>query len=163
MSAQSSPSPSPDEMEARKRIWERIKSRAQDFHQHPSDHGINTKIGTDAGRSSQTVGDWKHGRTPVPPSVLIALASKYGVSARYLACKTDDPHQDEPLPDADLKVLALEMVEEALTRAAVKDNIDPMAGARLAMSAYEMLKKGASRTTILGTLIYHAEGRSDDL
>lgn len=162
MSAQQSPRPSPQEMEARKRVWERIKKRAQEVHQHPSDHGINTKIGDDAGRSSQTVGDWKHGRTPVPPSVLVALASKYGVSARYLSCETDDPQQIEPIADADLKILALEMVEEALARATLNEAIEPMVGARLAMTAYEMLKQGSSKSTILGKLIYEAEGRSDD-
>ena len=161
MTAQPSQSPSHEEMETRKRVWERIKTCAQEVHQHPSDHGINTKIAADAGRSSQTVGDWKHGRTPVPPSVMVALAHKYGVSARYLACKTDDPQQSEPVAESDLTVMALEMVEEALVRATLDAAIDPMVGARLAMTAFEMLKKGQSKSNILGKLIYEAEGRSD--
>lgn len=163
MSAQTPYIPSDEEMEARKKVWARIHSRAKEVHQHPSDHGINTKIAADAGRSSQTVGDWKHGRTPVPPSILVSLAEKYGVSARYLAGKTDDPTQREPVSDSKLKVLALEMVEEALERANVEETIEPMVGAHLAMAAFEMLKQGKPRSTILGTLIYQAEGRNDDI
>lgn len=162
MSAESPNTPSTEEMEARKKVWERIKAIAKEVHGHPSDHGINTKIAADADRASQTVGDWKHGRSPVPPSAIATLAKKYKVSALFLAGETDDPAQQKHIADADLKIASLEMVEEALARANGTDTLHPIQGAKLAMTAYEMIKAGQPRSMILGRLIYEAEGRADD-
>ncbi|MFI0474649.1 hypothetical protein ACGLWX_18205 [Halomonas sp. HMF6819] len=160
MAADKPDSPSSEEMEARRQVWERIKATAQRVHNHPSDHGINTKIANDADRASQTVGDWKHGRSPIPPSAIAALAKKYNVSPLYLACETNDPTQLQPIDEAELKILALELVEEALARASEVESLDPIQGAKLAMTAYEMARAGHPRATILGYLIYEAEGRS---
>lgn len=160
MSAQQPSSPSPAEVEERKRVWERIKATAQQYHDHHQDHGINTKIARDAGRSSQTVGDWKHARTPVPPSVLATLAAKYQVSASYLACLTNDPEQTTPPDEADLRARMLDLVEQAIAKS--DTDVSGMTGALMSSKALEMLHDGESNATILGTLIYMAEGQVFD-
>lgn len=159
MNAQSPSEPSREEMETRRKVWERVKEKAQAVHRHPQEHGINSKIATDAGRSPQTVGDWKHGRTPIPPSVLATLAAKYEVSVRYLACMTDDPNPNAPTDEAELRARALEHVEDAIGRAQV--TVDGLTGAKMYSLALDMLRQGTPGDSILGKLIYVAEGRED--
>ncbi|WP_413614788.1 hypothetical protein MRB56_12830 [Halomonas cupida] len=149
------------ELDLRRKVWERVRETAKRFHQHPQDHGINKIIGDDAGRSSQTVGDWKHGRTPIPASVLATLSAKYQVSVRYLSCYTDNPDMSTPPDQVAIRAKALELVEQAISKASMEVTSEEAArvGARMFVTAQEMLTNGESNATILGTLIYLAEGQ----
>lgn len=134
----------------RKLVWERVKKTAQAHHDHPKDHGINMLIGEDAGRASQTVGDWKHGRIPIPASVMARLAAKYGVSARYLECLTDDPTQAHAPAQAMIRAKMVELVEDVVQQ--LDPNADPALVTELCGIALEMIQEGKAEETILGSL-----------
>lgn len=140
--------------------WERVKKAAQEHHRHPKDHGINKIIGDDADRSSQTVGDWKYGRAPIPVAVLAKLAALYGRSTGYLAGYTDDPTPATPADKAALRAKMVALVEDVVTQ--LNPNADPKLVIAMCDMALDMLQEGKPEETILGTL-YKKMRESDSI
>lgn len=131
-------------------VWERVMKAAQEHHRHPKEHGINKRISDDADRSSQTVGDWKHGRAPIPISVLAKLAALYGRSTAYLAGYTDDPTPTTPADKAAQRAKMVALVEDVVTQ--LNPNADPKLVIRMCDLALDMLQEGSAEETIIGAL-----------
>ncbi|RUR34499.1 hypothetical protein [Vreelandella nanhaiensis] len=93
-------------------------------------------------------------------ATLTTLATVYGVSAGYLAGFTDDPVPKVSRDDARLSARMAELVERAIEKSS--EPVDTMLATRLCQQAIQMLLSGEKDTTILGTLINVAEGRTDD-
>lgn len=153
MSDNQAPGPS------REFVWERVKKVAQEFHEHPQERGISKLISIDADQSAQYVSDWKAGRSPIPMATLTKLAGTYGVSAGYLAGFTDDPTPRVSRDESKLSAKMAELVELAIAKSS--EPVDTSSATRLCSIAIQMLMSGEKEATILGTLIYEAEGRSD--
>lgn len=145
---------------SREFVWERVKQVAQDFHDHPKERGVSKLIAIDAEQSPQYVSDWKAGRSPIPMATLTKLAAKYGVSAGYLAGFTEDPTPRISRDESKLSAKMAELVERAIEKSS--EPVDALITTHLCRLAIEMLMNGEKDTTILGTLIYEAEGRSDE-
>lgn len=145
---------------SREFVWERVKEVAQKFHDHPKERGVSKLIAIDAGQSPQYVSDWKAGRSPIPMATLSKLAATYGVSAGYLAGFTEDPTPKISRDEAKLTTRMADLVERAIEKSS--EPVNTTVATRLCGIAIQMLMDGEKDATILGTLIYEAEGRSDD-
>tara|TARA_R110002012_G_scaffold116868_3_gene264667 strand:+ start:5962 stop:6429 length:468 start_codon:yes stop_codon:yes gene_type:complete len=145
---------------SREFVWERVKQTAQKFHDHPKERGVSKLIAIDADQSPQYVSDWKAGRSSIPMATLTKLAALYGVSAGYLAGFTDDPAPRISRDESKLATKMAELVERAIEKSS--DPVDTAVATRLCSVAIQMLLKGEKDAAILGTLIYEAEGRSDE-
>jgi transcriptional regulator with XRE-family HTH domain len=134
----------------RGQIWSRLETIAFLHYKLEHKHGLNTRIAKDAARSSQTVGDWKSGRSPIPKRVIERLAEHYGVSVAYLLCLSDTP---EPRLDLSQKVVRErmnEMVNNVLDRLNVE--LPGKAVIPLCETALSGLVEGQTEACIYGAI-----------
>lgn len=134
----------------RAQVWERIESAALKYHKLTQTHGVYTRIAEDVGRSSQTVADWKSGRSPVPKHAVTRLSEVYGVSAAYLLCLVDTPN---PPPDLSQRVLR-ERMDEMVNQVIDRVNVEVPARAAIQMcdTALTGLLEGRDEAYIYGAL-----------